>query len=286
MSETFPFSMGYLAELADIRDYSLKDLNENELPRNLDVTSYDLPKYVDNRNYCSTVEDQGPLGTCCAHGGTSLFEYIMKKTTGTFVQGSRLFVYYNSRKYAGLDTNIDSGTFVRSTVKAIVLSGICEESLWKYDIKKFKEQPSEFLYSNAQQFRGTKYLRLDDGKGDTVLKMKNMINSGYGLVVGFPVYDSIQDVTKRQPVLPFPSRREKLQGGHCVMICGYDSDAPSRNYRDNNETKGAFLALNSWSSRFADEGFFWIPEKFVTEGLMMDIWTVTNGTWIDTGAFD
>lgn len=280
------FSFGYIPDIGDFRDLTIKTVDEQVLPKSLDVNNSDLPRLIDNKKWVSNIEDQSKLGACVAHGCTSIFEYMEKKSSGKYVDGSRLFTYWNARKYGNFDTNQDTGAYVRSGIKSIVMNGICEESLFPYNIARFKEQPSQFLYSNAQQFKAVKYMRLDDGTPNLIQRMKNVVASGLPIVFGFTVFESLYDVSRQVPVVPFPSRDEKIVGGHCVYIVGYDDDAPSRNSRDGNETTGGFLFANSWSTSWGNGGYAYIPYQFFEQGIAMDCWTISSIDWIDSKQFE
>src|SRR5690606_4982086 len=264
----------------------VQDVKE-ELPKTLKLeASNDLPQKVDNSKYCSPIHDQGTQGSCTGQSAVAMFEYMERRAGGTHIDGSRAFVYFNSRKYAGLNTNIDSGSYIRSTLKAIVMDGVAEESLFPYKQNDWKTKPSEEIYRNALNFKGVKYVRLDDGNSDLINKMKSFINNGYALNFGFSVYQCIDDITAKVPVLPFPSKTEKQLGGHAVIAVGYDDLAPSKNQRDGNTTTGAFLCENSWSSAWGNKGFFWIPYKYFQTGLALDVWTVTSINWVNTKEFN
>ncbi len=280
-------NFGYLPDIPDIRDFSAQDVLQ-DLPRTLKIqpTESDLPKVVDNRKWCSPIENQGSLGSCTANAAVSMFEYMQRKADGKHIDGSRLFVYYNTRKHAGLPTNEDTGSYIRSTIKAIVLNGIPEESRYPYIINNFRNKPPEDIYSDAQNFKATKYVRLDNTQEGLIQRMRSFINNGYSINFGFGVYECINDVSSKTPVIPFPARSEQMQGGHAVTIVGYDSEAPSRNSRDGNETKGAFLCQNSWGTNWGNKGFFYIPDKYFETGLAVDVWTVTDINWVNTKHFD
>ena len=62
---------------------------------------------------------------------------------------------------------------------------------------------------------------------------------------------------------PMPGPAEKVVGGHCVLIVGYD-DSSQR-----------FLCMNSWSTKWGQKGFFTIPYAYLTDSdLASDFWTV------------
>src|SRR5712691_11167591 len=50
------------------------------------------PGPVDLRNLFSPIEDQGSLGSCTANAAVGLLEYFQRKSFGTFLDASRLFV--------------------------------------------------------------------------------------------------------------------------------------------------------------------------------------------------
>lgn len=279
------YSFGYLAELSDVRDYTVQDVKQ-ELPQSLKSEEPSkLDKLVNNSNYCSPVHNQGSQGSCTGQSAVSMFEYMERRAGGRHIDGSRSFVYYNSRVHAGLNPSQDTGSYIRSTIKAIVMDGIAEESKFPYNEKDWKTKPSEEIYRNALNFKATKYVRLDDTQNGIVERIKSFVSSGYAVSFGFAVYQCIDDVTSKVPVLPFPAKSEKQLGGHAVIIVGYDDEAPSRNYRDKNETKGAFLCQNSWGTAWGSKGFFWIPYEYFIRGLALDVWTVTSIDWVDTKQF-
>ena len=279
---------GYLPELTDIRDYTVKDVRP-ELPNTLKFGPQaieELAKQVNNSKYCSPTHNQGAQGSCTGQSAVALFEYMERKAGGRHIDGSRSFVYYNSRLHAGLNVSQDTGSYIRSTIKAIVVDGIAEESKFPYNPNDWKTKPSEAIYRNALNFKATKYVRLDDGTAGLIDRMRSFVNNGYAINFGFAVYECIDDVSSKVPVIPFPARTEKQQGGHAVIICGYDDEAPSRNSRDKNETKGAFLCQNSWGTAWGNKGFFYIPYKYFETQLALDVWTVTDINWVNTKAFD
>ena len=277
------YGMGYVPDLPDLRDLTLSDVRE-EVPNSV-LKIEELPKIVNNSKYCSPIENQSTQGSCTAHAAVSMFEYMQRKASNKHIDGSRAFVYYNSRLYGGFPVSEDTGSYIRSTIKAIVMDGIPEESKFPYNPKVWSTKPSEEIYRNALNFKATKYVRLDNTKVGLIEKMKSFINSGYAINFGFSVYDCMNDVSSKIPVLPFPAKTNKQTGGHAVNIVGYDTEAPSRNSRDGNETKGAFLCQNSWGTNFGQKGFFYIPFKYFETGLALDVWTINDIAWVDTGVF-
>jgi C1A family cysteine protease len=281
---TLEFGTGYIPDLPDIRDFTLTSLQE-ELPEQVLDAEIVLPPKIDNRKWCSPIANQGSQGSCTGHSAVALFEYMQRKAKNRHVDGSPAFVYYNSRLNGGFPVSQDTGSYIRSTIQAICEDGVAEEKRFPYDQTKWSVKPSEEVYRKALNFKGTKYLRVDDGTPDLIKRMKSLVNTGYAINFGFAVYDCMKDITAQVPILPYPAKTEKQQGGHAVIIVGYDDDAPSRNRRDGNATKGAFLIQNSWGTGWGQKGFFYMPYKYFETGLALDVWTINDIQWLDLPAF-
>ena len=77
----------------------------------------------------------------------------------------------------------------------------------------------------------TRYERVMDFNGCI-----NALSNGYPVVIGFHVYSSFMtNNVARTGNMPYPNtKRERLLGGHAVLLVGY------------NKTKKVFIARNSW----------------------------------------
>ena len=95
----------------------------------------------------------------------------------------------------------------------------------------------------------------------------NALAAGYPVIMGFLVYSSFMSSgVARSGLMPYPnSRRERLLGGHAVLLVGYD-----------NKT-GRFIARNSWGNAWGDRGHFYMPYEVVTNTAMSsDFWIIKN----------
>lgn len=63
--------------------------------------------------------------------------------------------------------------------------------------------------------------------------------------------------------MPMPSSAERVVGGHAVLAVGYD------------DARGHYIVMNSWSTRWGDGGFFYMPAAYLESAqLARDFWTV------------
>lgn len=294
---------GRKKDFNDIRDYTpetkqvktilMSDKFENTKQKTeLNI----LPLSVDNRKWCSPVENQGNLGSCTAHAGTSLYEYMERKAYGSygkFIEGSRLFLYKTTRFLMGQEGIGDSGAYIRTTLGAIRMFGVPPEEYWPYTDRdpEFDLEPPNLVTSMAKEWQSVKQFRLDysENPEDNIKRMKEYLAKGYAMQIGFTVYSSYTQMPKLG-TFPYPSKNEAVEGGHSVLVVGYDDNTQILNKIDNNTTNGAFLIQNSWGKEWGDKGYGWIPYQYFRAGangdvLADDVWTIQKVEWLSTGEF-
>ena len=282
MSEFRFGGMGWQRDLPDFRDYQMDSPGVQEIIAQSNVLSalVKLPSSKDLRAWCSPIEDQGQLGSCTANAGVGLMEYYQRKAFGKYFDGSRLFLYKATRD---LDGSVgDTGAYLRSTMKAMVLFGIPPERYWPYDISQFDVEPTAFCYSFGQSFKTVKYYRIDP-PGTPTSKVLNAIRknlaAGLALMFGFTVYSSIPPVGTGSGDIPYPSPNERVLGGHAIVAVGYDDK------KQIGKEKGALLIRNSWGTDWGEQGYGWLPYAYVESGLAVDFWSLVQAEFVDTDLF-
>jgi C1A family cysteine protease len=242
---------GWIPDLPDNRDKFYAQLTA--LPTK-------LPTFIDLRNKCTPIEDQGLLGSCTANALAGNLEFLKKLTLRKIIDFSRLFIYFNERVITH-SVNSDSGASLRDGIKTLVKLGACMESIWPYDINQFTKKPSVKAYKTALDFQITSYLRLT-----TLNQMKQTLSTGYPFVFGFSVYESFESETvTKTGIVPMPEFNEHLIGGHAVMAVGYD------------DRKNQIIVRNSWGRLWGDKGYFYMPYDYIANpNLCADFWTVRD----------
>jgi C1A family cysteine protease len=280
---------GWIPDYPDFRDYT-EETEEVKLvlgPRRM-LKVKSLPVSLDLREWCSPVEDQGSIGSCTAHAGAGVIEYYERKSFKRHIDASRLFLYKVTRNLMKMKG--DTGAYLRTTMGAMVLFGVPPENYWPYsDIeKRFDLEPPAFCYAYAQNYQTIKYFRYDPPgtKTEEILqKVKISLSKGHPAMFGFTVYNSIEQAESTGRI-PFPSPKEKIEGGHAVVAVGYDDKMKIKNRYGKVETTGALLIRNSWGKGWGEKGYGWLPYEYALRGLAEDFWSVLKKEWIDTGQFE
>jgi len=224
------------------------------------LTGVSQPDIVDLRQYCSLIEDQGNLGSCTGNAIAGAIELINKRNN-KLLDVSRLFIYYYERMLIGT-INYDSGAYIRDGIKACYTYGAPLESLWPYNISKFKTTPASTAIIDATKRKVTSYQKAADFNA-----VMDAVTSGYPVIIGFSVYSSFETATvARTGIMPYPNvNRERLLGGHAVLIVGY------------NKNNNTFIVRNSWGTGWGDKGYFYMPFQVIQNTSMSsDFWVIKS----------
>jgi C1A family cysteine protease len=259
------YKFGWLPDLPDERDIPFRSVFRLPLA---------LPESVDLRAGCSPVEEQGSLGSCTAQALVGALEFLEIKarlrqeaspgTAGSpYRDLSRLFVYYNERD-AENNIDRDSGATLRTGIKVLKKMGVCRESLWPYEIRRFTERPPPACYTVAADHQIVAYQRLS-----SLAEMKACLAMGLPFVFGFKVFQSaLTDMVKASGDVPMPTFWERIigaRGGHAIMAVGYD------------ESVKGVLFRNSWGTGWGRSGYGWLPYAYLkSRALSNDFWCIQS----------
>jgi C1A family cysteine protease len=247
---------GWLPDLPDQRDH----LFSVPIP-----TLRALPSSVDLTKKCPPVYDQGQIGSCTGNAIAGAVQFDrMRQGLADFIP-SRLFIYWNERVMEHT-TQSDAGARIRDGIKSVAKVGDCPETQWPYDPappetnEMLFKQPPASIFKAAQPYKAVEYQRVTQ----SLSQLKGCLASGFPIVIGFTVYTSFmsQQVAKTGEV-PMPSPTEQVEGGHAVLVVGYD-DATAR-----------FRLRNSWGTSWGKHGYFTMPYAYLIDRqLASDFWTI------------
>lgn len=202
-----------------------------------------LPPSVDLRSKCSHVEDQGVLGSCSACALVGALEYWQIAEGTRYTNLSRLFVYYNARRF--METELqDSGATMDQLMAAVVGFGVCAEDLWPYDQDRLTLRPSDDVYQRAIRIPDVQYARVspDDER-------KYLLASGYPILFAMSVPTVLfQEVGGKTGYMAKPQAgwEPATGGGHTMLIVGYD------------DVRRVWIVRNSYGTRYGERGYVYI----------------------------
>lgn len=223
-----------------------------------------LPTSADLRSMFPDPFDQGKLGSCLANAlvGVVLFELMQEKVTNPDMR-SRLYLYWQARNLEGT-VDQDAGASISDGIRVLNSKGVCNESLWPYDINTFKNPPTAAMDSDAATCKATNFSSVDRDLN----VFKALLSQNCPIVGGISVYELLESAAvKKSGVANIPGPNEKFLGGHGVVFVGYD------------DSRQAFLVRNSWGPNWGIKGCFWLPYEYILrEDLSFDFWKITQMT--------
>ena len=214
--------------------------------------------------------DQGNLGSCQSNGPAQIVYMAMMKLGGVAFILARLWLYRCIRYIEGT-LNQDSGGSVGDAFIILAKKGIPSETIWPYDISRFKDDPGPSVDRFAYDSRGNIGInyRPISSTGETLLTdIEKACTAGYGITFGCAVSN---DFCSTQPsgTVQGPHSNSEVAGGHCMSVVGHD------------RLNRRLLVKNSWGRKWGDPtagpGCFWMDYAWFVDPNYgaSDIWIVT-----------
>lgn len=235
--------------------------DDQPIPRLELVRDTGLPPEVDLRPNCSPVEDQGRVGSCTANSIVGALEYLQIASGGPMTDLSRLFVYYNARRFSDRESD-DCGSSMPHAMAGLLAFGACPETIWPYDEARWNIKPEEGCYQGAVPFPELHYAGVAAND-----ERKYVLASGLPIIFGMGVPEHLLMVIGAETgYMPPPEdgNWEQATSGHAMLVVGYS------------DTRNAWLVRNSWGVGFGERGHVWIDYRVMDHYAMggQDFWTV------------
>ena len=220
-----------------------------------------IPPRADLSRFCGSCYDQYRTQSCSANALASALTLYAHQHDVRLAPPSRLFMYYNARALTGGQAT-DSGTTIRTAIKAAIRNGVCPERQWPFLKRNITVRPLRACYRDAQ-LPPIRYRRI----AQQLDLLRAALAQGHAFIFGIQAYGQPFTEAAKSGRLRLPNKSDTLFGGHALIATGYDS------------TKKTFTARNSLGRAFADDGFFAIPDAYFTNPeLTYDFWLIGGKT--------
>jgi len=188
--------------------------------------NFQAPKELILTGYCVPVDDQGQLPWCAAYSAANYAENLLWRKRGYHTEIDPAPLYSYAKTIDGDPTG--DGTYLECTLQALMKYGHFDSTVCK-----------------IKTIGGSVF-----GNGSALNDVKYAIHK-YGVcMAGFNITDEWFNPSKG--VVRGTSK--KSQGGHAVLIVGYDEDG--------------VIIQNSWGLSYAHDGFVYLTNKAFEEQFM------------------
>ncbi|HUN28990.1 MAG TPA: C1 family peptidase [Alphaproteobacteria bacterium] len=220
-----------------------------------------LPRRADLSRFCGKVYQQYRTQSCSANALAAALTVYANQHDLRMPAPSRLFMYYNARALTQTQGK-DSGTTIRTAIKAAVRYGACPERQWPFLKSKITVRPLRACYHDAARPQ-IRYVRI----AQDLDHLRAALAQGHAFVFGIQAYGEPFTQAAASGRLRLPRKSDTFVGGHALIALGYD------------RAKKTFLARNSLGRGFANDGFFAIPDAYFTDPqLTYDFWAIGGKT--------
>jgi len=203
--------------------------NESSLPPSFDWREYDV---------FTPVKNQLNLGSCGVFSAVSVFEALIKKETGAFVDLSEQHVINASADWA------PSGISAVDAMKFMKESGIALEESLPYEDRKTDREPSRPL---RHKLRGYTYLYTNKFPlPEKISTIKKAVYQHGPVATNMIFY---ADLDRYEKGIYIHDGKSAEEGGHWVVITGWKDDAKIKN-------GGYWICRNSWGAEWGENGYF------------------------------
>ena len=207
-------------------------------------------------SYLPPILNQGNWGTCVVNA----FSFTVSKQTTSNIVLSRLFLYNICRSIDYSPLNRDNGTTIRTACQAITNYGVCKENIYPYVSAYFSTLPSLIAFQNSKRFRQFTYLFINQ---DLTSIKNSLVTYNSPIIFGIMIYPSF--MSSKNGIIPMPDlTKERLLGGHCITIVGYD------------DSTQMFMCSNSWGTSWGSKGYCYIPYGYITNSKLASDFCVTT----------
>jgi C1A family cysteine protease len=225
-----------------------------------------LPAAADLRTKLSPIDDQGRIGACTGFTMVGLAEFRARQK-GNTDELSPGFIYMMELKEDG-NVGKDAGSRISTGMRVLNKYGTCPEAMHPYLAAADQTTPANITkylsnLPSAEAMTAATANKIGVAKPVRDLNgFKSALAAGQPVAFGIAVFKSFMSPeAKTTGVIPMPASNEEMLGGHAILAVGYD------------DAKKVVVFRNSWSPKWGDKGYGYLPYDYFKKDLAGDAWT-------------
>ena len=266
---SYDCSFNYVFQEEDVRDHFFTStISKNG---NFEIIQVLAPKnksknYIRSKSISPSVYTISNLGIiqnqitgdCVANA----FSYCINAQTYKTFFMSRCYSYTLCKLLQGFPVKSDPGANMRNFSSTIQKYGAVKEEIFPYISSNLNVLPPLEVFKGAKYFEKFTYTFV----GNDLNSIKACLTTyNTPILFGFKIFTSfISKNVSITGMVPLPARRERALGGHCMCVVGYD------------DNKQAFLCANSWGTKWALQGYCYMPYKYLLNRAICSDFCITE----------
>jgi hypothetical protein len=244
---------GYEPDLYDERDLVFKTVAEPvALPSSISPLDDGFPIY-----------DQHTMNGCVGFAFKAGSQIVVRRGTGRVVELSAGFIWRGARSMLGWQTR-NEGCRIRDAIKYANEKGCPSEALYETTLERVAAEPSPVALAQAADHPLTTYRSVETAEAG-----RAAVAGGWPIIFGTVLKSSFERARDNGGFFPKPEGGGI--GAHAMLIVGYDDSV----YFPDWDVRGGFRFRNSWSSRWGDRGWGWMPYAHFDSPAVMDAWAIS-----------
>lgn len=220
----------------------------------------DLPRWFSLRPYSPFPKHQGKINSCVGwamgYGAMTIQTAYKNQLTDrkkiTKDAFSALFIYNQIKMGSCL-----SGAYIHDGAQLLVASGNCKSESFDYPYHECDRNPKPKVLESSKENIIQDYVALFNKNTTSktkVIRTKRSIAEGKPVIIGLKVFQSLKKLNHKSHIWkPNEFQNDKELGGHALVVVGY------------NDSLGVFEIMNSWGSKWGDQGFFFLSYRDFAE---------------------
>ena len=229
--------------------FKMSGFNSNLLGTPQDAAS--RPDHIDLSMNFPLPGDQGKQNSCVGWAVAYALKSFQEKVENNWELNDSNHLFSPSFVYNQLNDGHDRGTSFNKALDLAVNTGLTTLDQMPYNVTDYQSQPSATALAEAANFKAKSWAKVSDGS-----QIFAALVNRQPVLCGIRIYPSFSKLKGENSV--YNTKDGALLGGHAVTIVGYDD----------NRLGGAYKLINSYGQNWGDNGYFWLPYTFASDGIL------------------